>query len=297
MEYIFIVNNAAGNKKIKERIEKDLEKYESKIPFKIYITKCPKDATNYVKEYCTKNNIEETCFVACGGDGTINEVSSALVGQTNKYLGILAFGSGNDFIKYYENKDFTSIDKLLSGTAEKIDIIKVNESYAINMCNVGFEAMVGSVANKVKEKGGKHSYTKGIIKAVFSARYNDIDIYADGEKLTKGKILLASLANCKYAGGKYKCAPKAINNDGLIDVCIFHSMSLIRFLSCIKIYTRGEHLEYKKIENKRVYRQAKNIKIESKKPIEIVLDGETLSSTNFDISILQKEINLIIPSN
>jgi len=296
MEYIFIINNEAGNKNTEKILAQKLEENKFDINYQIYITTAPRDATKFISLYCEQNPDNEVCFVACGGDGTLNEVASALVEKNNKYLAVLSYGSGNDFIKYYRDRDFLNIEKLFNGSSEKIDVIKVNDSYSINMCNVGFEAKVGSVANKVKAKGGKNSYTKGIIAAVFKGRYNKIDIYTDGEKITKGKMLLCSIANCKFAGGKYMCSPNAVNNDGLIDVCLFNSMSLLRFLSCLKIYEKGKHLEYKKIAKKRVYKQCKNVKVISKKPIEIVTDGEVLTGTEFNFSILPKAINFILPS-
>ncbi|MBQ8425751.1 MAG: YegS/Rv2252/BmrU family lipid kinase [Clostridia bacterium] len=296
MEYIFIVNNYAGDKKVLEKLEKELNSYKLEFPYKIYSTTSQKDATIYVSNYCVNNPQKEVCFVSCGGDGTINEVATGIVNFENKYLAVLAYGSGNDFIKYYSDRDFTSIEKLVHGESEKIDVLQINEfNYSINMCNIGFEAMVGSVANKVKQKGGKHSYTKGIISAIFKGRKNDIEIYADGEKITNGKMLLCSVANCKFAGGKYMCSPNASNKDGLIDVCLFHSMSLFRFLSCINLYKKGKHLESKKIEKKRVYKQCTNVKIVAPELIEIVADGEVIRGKEFNINIVPKGINFIVP--
>ena len=78
-------------------------------------------------------------------------IPKRIVNFENKYLGVLAYGSGNDFIKYYSDRDFTNVEKLFSGECEKIDVLQINEfNYSVNMCNIGFEAMVGSVANKVK---------------------------------------------------------------------------------------------------------------------------------------------------
>lgn len=295
MKYIFIVNETAGNKDALHQLNNSLKNCKKHSNYEIYLTKAQKDATNYVENYCTNHSQEETCFVACGGDGTINEIASALVNKTNKFLAVMPFGSGNDFVKYYGNRDFTSAEKLFHGKSEKIDILKINEHYCINMCNIGFEAMVGSFANKAKLEGKKNPYGFGLKKAIFKGRFNDIDLVVDGEKVTRGKFIICTLANCKFAGGKYKCSPKAENNDGLIDVIIFHSMSLLRFLTCIKRYEKGEHLEFDGVKKQRVYRQGKNIEIFSKKPFDICIDGEIVNSDKFSVSIIPQAINLILP--
>ena len=295
MKYVFIVNNTAGNRDALDRLNKSLSECTIKADYEIHLTTDHKDATLYVEEYSNNHVNEEICFVSCGGDGTINEVATALVGKTNKYLGVMPFGSGNDFVKYYNGIDFTSVQKLFKGTPEKIDIMKINEYYCINMCGIGFEAMVGSIANQAKAKGLKNPYNIGLRKAIFKGRFNDIKIVVDGEQITKGKMIICTLGNCQYAGGKYKCSPRANNKDGLIDVVLFHSMSLLRFLTCIKKYERGEHLEYNGIKKKRVYRRGTHIEVSSKKPIDICIDGEIVNSDKFDVSILPQAINLIVP--
>ena len=295
MEYIFIINNTAGKGNIKSKLESMLENLDSTINYKLYETTAPQDATNYVKNYCNEFPENETCFVACGGDGSINEVASGLAGAKNKYLAVIPLGSGNDFVKYYNDKNFFNINALLNGKTEKIDLIKVNNSYLINMGHCGFEAKVASVANKVKLKGKKNAYTKGIISATLKGRNNKLEIIADGEKISKKSVLIFNFANGKYAGGNYKCSPKSINNDGLIDVVLVHSMPLVRFLTCIGKYKNGKHLDCEKLKDKVVYRQVKHLEISSKKPIDVSLDGEIISGNHFSVDILPNEINFIVP--
>ena len=293
MKYVFIVNGKAGDNRALDKLNNELRNLKKKIDYEVYKTTGVKDATRFVEEYCSKDN-EETCLVACGGDGTINEVASGLV-NSKHHLGILAYGSGNDFVKSYEGLDFTSVEKLVEGTSKKIDIMKVNDKYAINICNFGFDAIVGSTANKVKEKGGKNPYGAGVRKAILTGRFNKIEVIADNEKISKKKMLLCTLANGSYVGGQYYCAPKSVNDDGYIDVCLFHTMSLLGFLKVLKPYTNGEHLDNPKFANKLVYRRVKHVEVNSDKEIELCLDGEMLPGKHFEINILEKAINFVVP--
>ena len=292
MKYIFVVNRTAGSGDPLQRLKKELEKSPS-FDYDIYLTKGERDATHFVKDYCEKFS-DECCFVACGGDGTLNEVVSGLVGQENKYFSLLAFGSGNDFAKYYPDRTFTSVSDLLCGQVVPIDVLKINESYAVNMVNIGLEANVGAYANKVKIKGGKHAYTKGLVHAIFTGRFNKLHIEVDGKEITSGTTLLCSVANGKYAGSKYKCAPLSMNDDGYLDVCLFKSMSLLKFLTCVKSYERGEHLIVKKTEKKRVYVRGSEVRVFSKKQIGLCLDGEMIFGKEFTISVLHHKLNFIL---
>ena len=297
MKYVFILNPNAGTHHA-EDLKKELEqKYQNTVCYELYFTKGKLDATNYIKEYCKLNPTEQTCFVACGGDGTVNEVASAIIGEKTKCFAVLAYGSGNDFIKYYPNSDFTNLNTLFSGVCTQIDAIQVNDKYAVNVVNSGFEAKVGSIANDIKNKGGKNAYGRGIIKALFSARKNDIQIEVDGQIITNGKMLLCSFANGKYHGGKYKCAPYAVNDDGLMEVCLVNPISIFKFAKMLPYYKRGEHIDLKSLDKCRVYKRAKTAKITSAKPTVLTLDGETLLGNQFFLKILDKAVNFVIPNN
>lgn len=218
MHYCFIVNNEPGKAGNADIIRADIEKLPEKIDFEIYLTTAEKTAIDHVRDYCKANPEQETCFVACGGDGTINEVSTGMVGSKNKHLAVLAYGSGNDFIKYYEGKDFRSVADLVKGTAHKIDILKVGDDhYSINVCNFGFDSVVASTANKLSRRGNKNPYRWGIVKAIFCGRFNSIQVKADGELLNQGKrMLLCTLGNNNHVGGEFFCSPRAKNDDGLM---------------------------------------------------------------------------------
>jgi len=296
MKYIFILNNHAGNKSA-EKENEFLEQYKDKVEYALHLTLGKKEATTFIKNYCKENPEEETCFVACGGDGTVNEVISGLVGEKNKYFAVLSYGSGNDFIKCFPNKDFLSLDKLFAGEKTQIDVMQVNDSYSVNVINVGFDAKVGSVANKVKDKGGKNPYGRGVFTAIFTAMKNKIDVYADGEKVGGEKMLMANFSNGKYCGGKYLCAPLSVMDDGLMEFSYFKPVSLFKFLKILKPYERGEHINHPALNGILTYKRTADIKVVSQKEIELSLDGEMLSGTEFNIKCLHKALNFIVPAD
>jgi YegS/Rv2252/BmrU family lipid kinase len=298
MHYCFIINaepSKAGNA---QKIEADIKKLEKPLDFEIYTTTAERSATQFVKEYCAQYPDQETCFVACGGDGTINEVATGMVGADKKHLAVLAYGSGNDFIKYYEGKDFLSVEQLVKGTPHKLDIIQVNaDRYSINVCNFGFDSVVASTANKLSRKGNKNPYRWGIVKAIFCGRFNRIQVKADGEELNPGKrMLLCTLGNNNHVGGEFFCSPRAKNDDGLIEVGYCKTTTLAGFLGLLPIYTAGKHLDDPKASKHFIYRQSKTVDVHSDKQIELCLDGEMLPGNDFHIEIIPGAISFIIPN-
>ena len=298
MHYCFIINaepSKAGNA---DKIQADINNLENPIDYEIYRTTAEKTATVFVKEYCAEHPKDEVCFVACGGDGTINEVATGMVGAKNKHLAVLAYGSGNDFIKYYVGKDFLSVKDLVAGTPHNIDILKVGDDrYSINVCNFGFDSVVASTANKLSRKGNKNPYRWGIVKAIFCGRFNRIQVKADGEELNPGKrMLLCTLGNNNHVGGEFFCSPRAKNDDGLIEVGYCKTTTLAGFLGLLPIYTAGKHLDDPKASKHFIYRQSKTIDVHSDKEIELCLDGEMLPGNDFHIEILPQAISFIIPA-
>ena len=124
-------------------------------------------------------------------------------------------------------------------------------------------------------------------------RFNDIEVFADGEKLNEKQMLLATLAHGQYVGAKFRCAPKSVNNDGLIDVCVLKTMTFLGLGMIIGTYTKGKHLDRKR--RKIVYRQAKEIKMVSPKDFDVCVDGEMIKGNNFTVKVLPGAVNLVIP--
>lgn len=301
MRYFFIINCRKDKAAIREEVEKQLSELQQEIEERgdvvtVYYTTGEGDATREVRLYSDLHPNEEVCFVACGGDGTVNEVASGIVGFSKKSMAILALHSNCDFILSYPGRSFTSIREIINGEDSQIDIIKINDSYAINNCGIGFDAVVASAANSLAAAGKKNVFRKGILRGVLLGRFTRARIVADGEKIGRRRLLLCTLANCRYVGSGFLVAPRAKNDDGLIDLCFIRPILLLTFALIIPFYRRGEHLDHKHFSKKFIYRQVKNVVVTSQNTIELCLDGEILPGTRFNIEILPNEITLRLPS-
>lgn len=296
MLYIFVIN---GRQDYHQRIQADIERQLAVNPVEhmIYVTKGQGDAIRFVRLYCDLNEKDEVCFIACGGSGTLNEVASGIVGFKNKSLAFLAFGATNDFCKSFPGQDFSSLKKILEGKHQRIDIIRAGDNYALNIVNAGFDAMVTYEGGNLIAKGmdGKAAYRKGIIRCLIGARFNRIQVTVDGKPLNRRWMLLTTFANGQWCGGQFRCAPKAIPDDGLMDVCMFKCMSLLSFFIVLKKYTDGSFLTDKFCLRRLKYCRAGRAELKSDNLIYLGLDGEIVAASQFDIEVLPSEIDFIFP--
>ena len=235
------------------------------------------------------------------------------MGFDNAELAILPVGTGNDFVKTYgvtneEIEQYRNFDTLIKGQPVEIDLSKLSGGdlkepmYSINVINFGFDAIVGARGNYYKEHGfpkkvkeGTNPYDYALKNdAMKYGRFNDIEVYADGEKLNEKQMLLATLAQGQWVGGQFKCAPKSDNTDGLIDVCVLKTMTFLGLGMIIGTYTKGKHLD--KPRKKIVYRQAKEIKMVAPQDFDVCVDGEMIKGNNFVVEVCPKAIKLVPPA-
>lgn len=303
MKHIFVINPCAGKQDSTQEITHKVEVYASKnhdFEYQIYITQSSGDATLFVRQYCQQHPDENVRFYACGGDGTLNEVVSGLVGFPNAQVTVVASGSGNDYIKYYAtHADFNDIARLVDGVAHPVDVMKVNDRYSINVCNLGFDAMVCKTGNDLRRKpiiGGKHAYTSGIVKCIFTSRSNYVRMSVDGDPFYDGLMLLCTLSNGQYVGGNYKCAPLSKNDDGLLEVSLFKRMSLWKFVRLIDDYSKGTHINRPEVKKLMQYRQGTEVELASPDPFYLCIDGEMIVNNHFRIQNLHHAVTFISPS-
>ena len=306
MKHLICVNGNAGsyNDAFKGKIAEAFKGLE----YEVYETTGPKSLIPFLKDYLKKNSKETVRVYACGGDGTAHEAANALVGFENAELAIVAIGTGNDFVKIYGGKEkFQEFKPLIEGKAQPVDVSKISspdieDMYSLNVINFGFDAIVGAMGNYYKENGlpekakkkGLDPYEYALKNdAMKHGRFNDIEVYADGEKLNEKQMLLATLAQGQYVGGKFRCAPKSNNTDGLIDVCVLKTMTFLGLGMIIGTYTKGKHLDKKR--KKIVYRQAKEIKMNGPKAFDVCVDGEMIKGNNFTVQVVPGAIKLVIP--
>lgn len=298
VRHIFIVNPHSGPQDATAAVQQGIQGLSSGRDYEIYVTRCPGDATEYVKRICQSTQAPLR-FYACGGDGTLNEVVNGAAGFSHAAVGCYPCGSGNDFVKYFGGRNaFLDIGALMNGTTQAIDLLRVNDRYAINVVNFGFDAKVANRMirfRRLPAMRGHRSYYCAIALTIFDGVRHRCRLSADGETLIDGNLLLCTLANGDYVGGSFRCAPRADVGDGKIEVCAVKPISRLRFAKLMGIYQRGEHLESPQLKDCICYRRAQRVEIDADPGFLMCLDGEIIRDQHFTVETLPGALRFIVP--
>lgn len=284
---LFIINPISGGKKkdgVPELIERHLDANELK-PVIIF-TDGVSHARQIAKEAAGKFDI----VVAVGGDGTVNEVASAIVGS-NTALGIVPFGSGNGlarFLKVPMNTE-KAIGSLVTGHIVAIDSAELNGQPFFNMAGMGFDAHISEVFSHTARRGFI-SYIKSSIKEIRTYKAHQYHINIDGKDYDREAFML-SFANSSQYGNDAHISPHASVVDGLLDVCIIKQFPLWRFPEMgLRMMTKtADKTKYVEII------RGQHIKIHRAAPGPIHLDGEPqMAGPDAEIVTLPHSLKVVV---
>ena len=246
-------------------------------------------------------------IIVVGGDGTLNEVVNGLFIQKqcepkDIRLAVIAVGTGNDWVRTFgipshyseairaikEGKTFLQDVGAVSYTESKYSQTR----YMVNVAGLGFDAYVISIFNHWKAKGykGRWLYIASILKAYFKYKSSGVKITVDGNQIFNNLLFSMAVGICKYNGGGVQQLPKAVADDGLLDITLikplhwWHIVFRLRRLFDGGIYSIG-HVKHA---------QGKHIRIESTPPIRLECDGELMGYTDVEISVVPQAISVVV---
>lgn len=296
MKHIFVVNPVSGKGKESKAFIPEIEKYiaEKGLDAEIYITKESRDGLKYVEEIAKKG--EEVRFYSCGGDGTLYEVVNGCYKYHNCQVANIPLGSGNDFCRLFGKN--TNIDDHVNGIPMKLDLIETDGQVAINECAMGLdsEICIRQISyKKIPLVNGELAYTLAALGCIAQGKTkNEFRITIDDTEVFEDKYLFCYIGNSRWYGGGYQAAPKAMPNDGFIDcVMVRCDRSPIRLLPLISVYKKGEHLDL----DITTMRRCKKVKVESRNPAAVNVDGECAYVTEKEFKLLEQAITFVVPRN
>lgn len=182
-------------------------------------TRCHGDATRLAAEAADKGY---DAVFAAGGDGTVNETAGALCNRSTA-LGIIPCGSGNGLARHLGiTVDIREGVKVLTEHKPMpIDYGTVNGRKFFCTFGVGFDAAVSEEFARKKTRG-KLTYIQSTFQTYAKFRPERYTITAGGQTLTEEAFLVAVCNASQYGNNAY-IAPKAVIDDGLLDVTIVHA--------------------------------------------------------------------------
>ncbi len=295
MRYVFFINPVAGKGKGPEMLVPAIDEYFKgrDEDYSIIITEAAGDAKNKARAEAEKG--DEVTIFACGGDGTFFEVLNGAAEYPNVTFGVIPCGSGNDFLKFFgETTPFTSIKNQIEGSAFSMDAVKVDDTYCMNVCSMGMDAVVADGMSKFKNipfVSGSMAYKLSIVKTFFGKLGQKAKIWVDGKLLGTYDCLFAVCANGPVYGGGYRCAPAADPMDGKLEWLIVEKISKLSILRFLKKYENGTHEDLPCCHKG----QCSVMEIEAEKDEPINLDGEIVRKRKIRFELKPAAVRFMLP--
>lgn len=278
----------SGGKK-KDGVPELIDRYldSSAFEFESIFSTGVKHARDVARERASEYDV----IAAVGGDGTVNEVASAIAG-TNTTLGIIPYGSGNGLSRFLNipmNAE-GAIKAINTGKVISIDAAKLNNRWFFNMAGMGFDAHISQVFALGSEKRGFFNYFKSSLQEVTTYRSQNYKINIDGRTLEREAFML-SFANSSQYGNNAHVSPTASVQDGLLDVCVIKPFPLYRFPEMgLRMFTKtAEGSKFVEII------KGKHITVTREQSGPIHLDGEPREAgTDIEVDIMPGALKVIV---
>lgn len=294
---LFIINSKAGKTEFdikKEDIEETFRRAGRLSEIEVVNTRY-KNHTKYLIDAFDTLKYDEKIVIICGGDGSLNELVNVAYGK-NMTLGLIPTGTGNDFAKNFDYSNF-SLNSLLNFKTKKIDLIKVNDFYSINVTSLGFDTQVLKRAYDYLDKNpklGKAAYTKATIRCLTNLTYEklafDLKLIDGSSFKIKGEYLISALCNGAFYGSGFNPAPDARIDDGVLNLILAYKIPFIRLPSMILKYKKGRHQASKYLREIKV----KSGTIKSDKKFIANADGEIFETDEIIFEVIPKALNWVI---
>ena len=295
IHHLFIINPAAGSYNRTEEASKIIHKVcrARKLDYEIRVSTAPGECARIAKEACEEGG--ELRIYACGGDGTLNEVVSGVAGYDNAAVTVYSGGSGNDFVKLFdEPKAFFDLNRLMDADEATFDLIRCNDRYSLNICSVGLDARIGTDVSNYKRLPllhGFRAYAASTVVNVVKGIAEHYVVEIEGETVDSQQTMIC-VCNGRYYGGGFNPVPDADPTDGMLDVLLVKKVSRLQVPAVIGKYKNGRYAELPQLVR---HFRTKEVTIRCDKPTPVNVDGEVLTAETVRLRIADKKIRFFYP--
>lgn len=252
-------------------------------------------------------------IIACGGDGTINEVANGILESNSEIeLGILPSGTGGDFRKTlgFSTEIRENARTLREGKTKKIDVGRVtfqnfaNEKVSRYFLNVASFGLSASIIENVKSTTalkwlphdlirGKASFALSTLQEVLALEFKTVRVKMDETEEKHLNTINFCVCNSRFFGGGMKIAPNAKINDGFFDIVNIGDIKTARILLNAYTLYLGTHLTLPEVKST----LAKEIEVfpTDKNEIHIEVDGELPGKLPAKFEILPEFLKVRVP--
>ena len=296
--YLAIVNPAAGGGQCRKLVGPALERLRSRnVSVDVQESREAGDATRLAREAWQQGYRK---FIAVGGDGTSYEIVNGVFPQAlegpKPTLGFLPLGTGNSFLRDFSSRTVEErIESLATGTSREVDVIRLTHSegilYFINLLSMGFAADVAMMRARNFSGWGELGYQTSIFICLTRFRRRPFPLRVDGEaEVDDRRCLFLTFNNSKYTGGTMMIAPQADVSDGLIEYVRWGPIGRVGLIRNLPGLYDGTHVDHPLAERRAV----KRIDFELERPVDVMIDGETMTLHCQSLDVLPSALNVVV---
>ena len=295
MTHLFIINPAAGSRNrtydYREKIKAACEARHLK--YRIQISQAPGDCRRLARAAAETG--QDFRIYACGGDGTLNEVADGAAGYDNVSVTVFSGGSGNDFVKLFDDpKAFFDLERLLDPEDVSFDMIRCNDTRALNICSVGLDARIAADVSRYKRLPLLHGFRAYAASTVLNLLKGIAEHYVveiNGETFD-GEFTFICACSGRFYGGGFNPVPEADPTDGLLDVLLVDKVSLALVPAIIGKYKNGQ---YKQLGHLVRHFKTRELTVHCDKEVSVNVDGESIQAKDVHFAIGEEKLRFFYP--
>ena len=295
MTHLFIINPAAGSRNRTEDYRNKIKAIcEARgLQYKIQISQAPGDCRRLARAAAETG--KEFRIYACGGDGTLNEVADGAAGFDNVSVTVFSGGSGNDFVKLFDDpKAFFHLERLLDCEEATFDLIRCNDFRALNICSIGLDARIAKDVSNYKRLPLLHGFRAYAASTVVNLCKGIAERYVveiDGETI-EGEFTFVCACNGRFYGGGFNPVPEADPTDGLLDVLLVDKVKLLEVPGLIGKYKNGQ---YQQLGSLVRHYKTNALKITCPREVPVNVDGEAIYAQTVEFAIAEEKLRFFYP--
>ncbi len=239
--------------------------------------------------------------IVVGGDGTLLTVAERLVQEFDEAalppLLAVPLGTANLMARHLDCLwDRNELEAQVLAALEKRTIRPLDVPYAngrpfLLVAGVGFDAsVVHALAARRRGPITYAHYLAPVVASLTSYPFAPLTVDADGERLVTDTPAIVFVGNAPEYGGGFTVTPRALSDDGLLDVCVLPCRNWRELMELGCICGSGMQVQHERA----IYRRIRQVSVGSDRPVPIELDGDPAGFTPLEAAITGRQLQFIV---